>query len=599
MSAKIAILFVVTLWWGLVYSSLSECINNDSRELDRKYEPVFIGNLLPIALFIGFVLDIIADGFELSLVTFMNNCANLIFIISVYYLFVFLLLKLFRKHFHPLAVSTIWILPNLLYFFVVNRNEMLRTNSYILVIPNIIMYSLIGIWVVGFIGVVCFKMKEHFNYRKSILEGAIEITNQNIIDLFENEKKKTRYKKEIKLMKSNHVHTPLTIGIRNQVLVLPNINYTEEELKLILRHEMIHIGRNDVLTKFHLVFCNALCWFNPLMWLANKKCSEDLELSCDTSVLANEDSVSRKQYARLILKNVNSEKGFTTCLSADAKSLQYRLENVIQPKKTKKGGLIILLFITLLLASWGRIGIAIQGYNGSSELFEMKNVELTEIERMNVEFENQVYSLENGDKIIEYFSNLEVSKLSRTSLLEDDKGKQVWFYFEHDSGFIRVMVYDHYIKVDSDYVKARDRYYYVKDGIDWAYLDELILEYPALKLSMTYDGVDFGGYVLPTLSQVSKNGEVIYESSKDSSYENFSHGYPTEFKIEFYDEVVSDIEISEKTVNGTKTYSIDKDDQSLIQMPKKDVSYTIKAMVKKNQQVYEVVYTFDQDYYEE
>ena len=83
--------------------------------------------------------------------------------------------------------------------------------------------------------------------------------------------------------------------IRNKVLVLPNKYYTDEELQLIFNHEIIHIARDDVFTKIYIVFCNACCWFNPLMWLANKKCSEDLELSCDTSVLANEEDVLRKQ----------------------------------------------------------------------------------------------------------------------------------------------------------------------------------------------------------------------------------------------------------------------------------------------------------------
>ena len=55
----------------------------------------------------------------------------------------------------------------------------------------------------------------------------------------------------------------------------------QEELKLILKHEIVHIAREDSWSKFFLVFCTAMYWFNPLMWYAMKKSAEDMELSCD------------------------------------------------------------------------------------------------------------------------------------------------------------------------------------------------------------------------------------------------------------------------------------------------------------------------------
>ena len=46
-------------------------------------------------------------------------------------------------------------------------------------------------------------------------------------------------------MRSDAVTTPLSIGLYNRTtrIVLPMRAYTQEELSLILRHEIIHISR--------------------------------------------------------------------------------------------------------------------------------------------------------------------------------------------------------------------------------------------------------------------------------------------------------------------------------------------------------------------
>lgn len=591
---NILILILGIVWWIGVYSSIRSSINKDKKLNDKKYEPINTGYLLPVALFVGFLFDLFVNGIENSVFTLINNCVNLVVVISVYYLFVFLFLKLFRKYLHPIVISSIWMLPNLLYFFVMYRNNMTYRNGakFIIEMSSILMYLFVGVWILGFVLILAYKVVEHFNYRKSILEDAKEITDQNIINIFELEKEKITYNKEIQLMKSKHIQTPLTIGIRNKVLVLPNVNYTEEELKLIFKHEIIHIGRSDVIIKLHLVFCNALCWFNPLMWLANKKCSEDLELSCDTSVLANEEDVLRKQYARLILKNANSEKGFTTCLSADAKSLQYRLQNIIHPKKKKTGGIIILVLVFLLIAGWGNVSVAIKGYEGFDALFQSNNVELTEIYPINVEYKNQVYSFENDEKIIEYFSNLELSKLPRINILKEDSERCAWFYFKHDDNLVRVMAYDHYLEVDTDYVDAGNQYYYVDKGIDWAYLDELIIEFPSVKVIPLLDEIDLGYSIWPLLNQVSVDGEIIYENH-NLYYDDFYQYYPTELMVEFYDEVVSDIKVIEKTVDGNTTYKFGKDETPLIKVTNQNATYVINTTIEKENIIYDVEYRFD------
>ena len=67
----------------------------------------------------------------------------------------------------------------------------------------------------------------------------------------------------------------------------------------------------DAWGKFFLAFCTAICWFNPLMWVAMRKSADDLELSCDEAVTAELDEAGRRRYASLLLDTVGDERGFT------------------------------------------------------------------------------------------------------------------------------------------------------------------------------------------------------------------------------------------------------------------------------------------------
>ena len=67
-----------------------------------------------------------------------------------------------------------------------------------------------------------------------------------------------------------------------------------------------------------MVFCTAMCWFNPLMWVAMRKSADDFELSCDESVLLAQPQPVRRQYAELLLRPAGDARGVATSQSATA-----------------------------------------------------------------------------------------------------------------------------------------------------------------------------------------------------------------------------------------------------------------------------------------
>ena len=49
---------------------------------------------------------------------------------------------------------------------------------------------------------------------------------------------------------------------------------TDDEIRLILLHEITHAGRNDVFLKIFMEVMNGLNWFNPLFYMVKKSVSK-------------------------------------------------------------------------------------------------------------------------------------------------------------------------------------------------------------------------------------------------------------------------------------------------------------------------------------
>jgi hypothetical protein len=157
-------------------------------------------------------------------------------------------------------------------------------------------------------------------------------------------------------------------------VLLPEREYSLEELRLIFRHEIVHIGREDAWNKFLILFCTAMCWFNPLMWIAMRKSAEDLELSCDETVLLGEEQEVRRRYAGLLLQTAGDDRGFTTCLSTSARALHYRIQHVLKPTRKRTGAILVGMIAFVLLITYGHVTFAGAERTGKEVIFQNRDL---------------------------------------------------------------------------------------------------------------------------------------------------------------------------------------------------------------------------------
>lgn len=71
-----------------------------------------------------------------------------------------------------------------------------------------------------------------------------------------------------------------TTGIWSPVIVLPE-GYSDEALRLILLHELVHIKKGDVFFQFLSLICQKLYWFNIFVYFMKMAADKSMEFSCD------------------------------------------------------------------------------------------------------------------------------------------------------------------------------------------------------------------------------------------------------------------------------------------------------------------------------
>ena len=156
------------------------------------------------------------------------------------------------------------------------------------------------------------------------------------------------------------ISTPAVTGLLRPRLLLPHEHYDVQELRYILRHELCHLKRRDMLLKLVLLAANAMHWFNPVVYLMLRQADEDIELACDSAATDDLDRAERAAYSRTLLAAVQSSVRAlpaTTCFGGTVERLKRRITNVLGAQKKRGLGIVALVLALTLTAgcavSWG------------------------------------------------------------------------------------------------------------------------------------------------------------------------------------------------------------------------------------------------------
>lgn len=219
-----------------------------------------------------------------------------------------------------------------------------KAPAFKLVIPSFIPV----LWAAGAVLCVLFQTGKYLYFRKTLLSDSTPASNEKPIA--ERVKKELFIDKEIPVLRSGKIGSPMLLGFKNPVIFLPAQDFTEAELLMIFRHELMHFKRGDVYKKLFFGAVAAVQWFNPFAWLLMRECSGSLEALCDREVTKNMDNSCKRDYCYLLLKTGKNAGKATAAGSyfSTKEMLKLRIDSVFDSGKKKRGGTLVVSSIVCL-----------------------------------------------------------------------------------------------------------------------------------------------------------------------------------------------------------------------------------------------------------
>lgn len=195
------------------------------------------------------------------------------------------------------------------------------------------------------------------NLYKYLYRYSEEIHDEKIIEILNQNKEHLKIKKEVKMHSIKNLNSALLTTFGENKIFLPDVDYNEDELNLVIKHELIHLKRRDNLKKLFINILTCIYWFNPLVKKLNLYFEELCELANDEEITSEASNKEKKEYASLLLKTRNEQlKTYTLYLNGSffargkKSDLRGRIEEVLS-KILKKEYYIIIPVLAILFFS--------------------------------------------------------------------------------------------------------------------------------------------------------------------------------------------------------------------------------------------------------
>lgn len=204
------------------------------------------------------------------------------------------------------------------------------------------------IWIVGMIGFALFFLVTYFRCRREY-QAAFPVKNEYVNKWLQTHK----LCRSVKIRHTDRINAPMTYGIWKPVILFPmNTDWQDEaRLSYVLTHELTHIKRFDILTKWLLAVAICVHWFNPLVWVMYILANRDIEFACDEKVVWTFGEATKSAYANTLIGLEERRSGFSPLCNNFAKNaIKERIEAIMKLKKKSIFGAILTVFMVSVLS---------------------------------------------------------------------------------------------------------------------------------------------------------------------------------------------------------------------------------------------------------
>lgn len=315
------------------------------------------------------------------------------------------------------------------------NQEVINTTTYEKGIINYIGIIYISIVVL----IITLRLTKYFIFRKKVIKESIVINDKEIINIFNKVRHDLNIKKNYSLRRNKKLSTPINIGILKPEVIIPNEKYTDKELELIFKHELIHYKRQDFFYKLFIIIVSAINFINPLVYFMTKDINYYCESSCDEEVVKISTKEDVKIYSMVIAKTALEEKykiNRALSFSLNEKSITVkRIKTMFDEKKKFKGNITLFITSLLIILSFGAIILNIEYVAvQASENKDIINMETNEEN----EYIKRLEEVKDTNSLTNFSQDIMVSKdktflenlLKEENIKYEDASKKIRFYYK-------------------------------------------------------------------------------------------------------------------------------------------------------------------------
>lgn len=212
-----------------------------------------------------------------------------------------------------------------------------------------------------------FRLVQAWEATSAIRRGVVELeSDQRVADIIRLCERQTGTRSGwVKVSRSETVPVPVTIGLFEPVIILPEQLLREGNMELLtsaIGHEFIHVARRDYLLNFIYELLFVPISFHPAAALLRRRVRQTRELCCDE--LVAERILNAEVYARSLVQLASSAPPLrrlsvtTTVGIADADILEARIMSLLKKprfntrlKKSLLIGVALLLLVPCVAAA--------------------------------------------------------------------------------------------------------------------------------------------------------------------------------------------------------------------------------------------------------
>lgn len=275
---------------------------------------------------------------------------------------------------------------------------------------------LIPVWLLGLLVTLMINLFGYVKFIRFVNKTNLPAKPEEVHTLFRLSKKNG-----IQLYRNPFISTPMLIGVVKPRIIIPAIDFNQEQLNNILLHELTHLRRFDIVIKWLTMLSVAIHWFNPVVYLIRREINNACELACDEGVIRNLSNKDKQSYGNTLIYVVSEYKEaplgvLQAKMYEEKKTLKERLNSIMKHNKKSK---IIILLSVVLLVSIVIGGLVLGAFNGITNNVENETGNKYEVYKndkygfsLNIpeDFSRQTNIDENTEENVIYFRYKEISK---------------------------------------------------------------------------------------------------------------------------------------------------------------------------------------------